>query len=162
MLPLGCVIRRHSISFHSYADDTQLYVSLSPDDTSQLDSLFNCLLDLTAWMSQNFLQLNQDKTEVLIIGSKAQREKLTPTLNKIGLCPSQEARNLGVVFDADFNFKTHVRGVTKTAFYHLRNISKVRPFLSLSQTERLMHAFITSRLDYCNALLCGLPKNTIN
>ena len=52
--------------------------------------------------------------------------------------------------------------VTKTAFYQLKNISKVRPFLSLSNTERLMHAFITSRLDYCNALLSGLPKSTIN
>ena len=67
-----------------------------------------------------------------------------------------------MIFDCDFNFTAHVRRVTKTAFYHLENISKVKPFLSLSNTERLMHAFITSRLDYFNALLSSLPKNTIN
>ena len=162
MLPLGSVIRRHGISFHSYADDTQLYVAVSPDDTGPIDSLFNCISDIKAWMSQNFLQLNQDKTEVMVIGSKTQREKLVSQLNTQGLKPSQEARNLGVIFDADFNFKAHVRSITKTAFFHLKNISKVRPFLSLSNTERLMHAFITSRLDYCNALLSGQPNNIIN
>ena len=70
MLPLGSVIRRHGISFHSYADDTQLYVAVSPDDTGPIDSLFNCILDIKAWMSQHFLKLNQDKTEVIVIGSK--------------------------------------------------------------------------------------------
>lgn len=48
------------------------------------------------------------------------------------------------------------------AFYHLKNITKVRLFLFLSNTERLMHTFITSRIDYCSALLSGLPKNTVH
>jgi hypothetical protein len=51
--------------------------------------------------------------------------------------------------------------VTKIAFYHLKNISKVRPFLSYADTENLIHAFITSMLDYCNALPCGIPKKAI-
>jgi hypothetical protein len=55
--------------------------------------------------------------------------------------------------------ESHIRNVTKIAFYHLRNIAKMRPFLS--DTERLIHAFITSRLDFCNALLSGLPKKAI-
>ncbi|KAF7648422.1 hypothetical protein LDENG_00157170, partial [Lucifuga dentata] len=80
----------------------------------------------------------------------------------LGLKPSQHAKNLGVIFDSELNFNSHVQGVAKSAFYHLKNISKVRSFLSLSNTERLVHAFITSRLDYCNALLSGLPQNTIN
>ena len=47
-------------------------------------------------------------------------------------------------------------------FYHLRNIAKVQPFLSQADTGRLMHAFITSRLDHCSALFSSLPKKTIN
>ena len=93
MLPLGDVIRRHGISFHSYADDTQLYIAVSPDDTGQIDALFNCIVDIKSWMAVNFLQLNQDKTEVLREG---QREKLLPKLHN--LKPTQSVKNLGVIF----------------------------------------------------------------
>ncbi|TWW53026.1 hypothetical protein D4764_0169970, partial [Takifugu flavidus] len=68
MLPLGDVIRSHGISFHSYADDTQLYIAVAPGDTGPVDALFNCILDIQSWMAENFLQLNQDQTEVLVIG----------------------------------------------------------------------------------------------
>jgi hypothetical protein len=51
--------------------------------------------------------------------------------------------------------------MTKIAFYHQRNIAMVWPFLSQADKERLIHAFITSRLDYCNALPSGLPKKAI-
>ncbi len=52
--------------------------------------------------------------------------------------------------------------VTKTAFFHLRNIAKLRNMLSVSDAERLVNAFMTSRLDYCNALLGGCPASSIN
>ena len=51
---------------------------MSPDDTGPIDSLLKCILDV--WMSQNDLQLNQDKTKILVIASKAQREKLVTKL----------------------------------------------------------------------------------
>ena len=54
----------------------QLYIAVSPDDTGSLDAHFNCILDIKSWMAANFLQLNEDKTEVLVIGPKGQREKL--------------------------------------------------------------------------------------
>ena len=50
--------------------------------------------------------------------------------------------------------------VIKTAFFHLRNIAKVRPFINQNDAEKLIHAFISSRLDYCNSLFAGLPKKT--
>ncbi len=51
---------------------------------------------------------------------------------------------------------------TKTAFFHLRNIAKLRNMLTVSDAEKLVHAFIISRLDYCNALLGGYPASSIN
>uniref|UniRef100_A0A674N4B1 Reverse transcriptase domain-containing protein n=1 Tax=Takifugu rubripes TaxID=31033 RepID=A0A674N4B1_TAKRU len=159
MLPLGDVIRSHGISFHSYADDTQLYIAVAPDDTGPVDALFNCILDIQSWMAENFLQLNQDKTEALVIGPEGQREKLFPKLKDFK--PSQSVRNLGVIFDSELSFIPHIKNITKVGFYHLKNIARVRPFLSQASTEVLMHAFISCGLDYCNALLSGLPKKSI-
>ena len=130
MLPLGSVIRRHNIDYHSYADDTQLYISVTPNNYSSIDCLVNCISDINVWMSQNFLQLNQDKTEVLVIGEKNEREKLTAHLKTQALNTKHQARNLGVILDSDLNFETHIKNIIKTPFYHLRNIAKVQPFLA--------------------------------
>ena len=161
MLPLGEVIRRHGINFHSYADDTQLYIVVSPDDPGQIDTLFKCILDIESWMASNFLQLNQDKTQTLVVGSEVQREKLSVKLLSASFNPCKTVKNLGVIFDPDLNFGPHIRDVTKKAFYHLKNIAKVRQFLSQANAETLIHAFITCRIDYCNALLSGLPQKSI-
>ena len=120
------------------------------------------ILDIKSWMAENFLQLNQDKTEILIIDPKAQGEKLLSTLQTMSLTPSNQVKNLGVIFDSELNFIPHIKQVTKTGFYHLKNIARVRPLLSRANTETLMHAFISSRIDYCNALLSGLPKRNIS
>ncbi len=69
---------------------------------------------------------------------------------------------MGVVLDSKLSFENHVSHVTKTAFFHLRNIAKLRDMLSVSDAEKLVHAFKTYRLDYCNALLGGCPASSIN
>ncbi len=51
--------------------------------------------------------------------------------------------------------------VTKICFYHLRNIARIRPFLSFNNAKKLIHVFIFSRLDYCNAMYTGLLKGSI-
>ena len=111
-------------------------------------------------MAENFLQLNQDKTEVLIIGPENKRQRISSKLHNFK--PSHSVTNLGVLLDSDLDFIPHIRNITKTGFYHLKNIARVRPLLSLASTEVLMHAFISSRIDYCNALLSGLPKKSIS
>ncbi len=67
-----------------------------------------------------------------------------------------------VLLDSNLSFENHISHVTKTAFFHLRNIAKLRNMLSVSDAEKLVHAFMTSRLDYCNALLGGCPASSIN
>ncbi|XDV17972.1 hypothetical protein PO909_023760 [Leuciscus waleckii] len=54
----------------TYADDTQIYLALSPNDYSPIDSLGQCIDEVNSWMCQNFLQLNKDKTEVIVFGNK--------------------------------------------------------------------------------------------
>ncbi len=98
MLPLRDIIRKHGVSFHCYADDTQLYISSRPDETYQLAKLTECIVDIN-WMTSNFLLLNsekneQKKTEVLIIRPK------TSACNNLEQCLtlddcSVNSRNLG-------------------------------------------------------------------
>ncbi len=48
--------------------------------------------------------------------------------------------------------------VVKGAFHQLRLLAKAKAYLSLEDLERVVHAFITSRLDYCNSLYAGLDQ----
>ena len=161
MLPLGQIIRKYQISYHSYADDTQMYLSLSRNDPTPLQVLYQCLADVDIWMCQNFLQLNNKKTEVILFGNKKDRLELTSLLSNKGLQVKTTVKNLGVQIDSDLTFNSHIKSVSKSAFYHLKNISKLRNLMTKSDLEKLIHAFISSRLDYCNGLLTGLPKKNI-
>ncbi len=69
---------------------------------------------------------------------------------------------MGVILDSNLSFENHISHVTKTAFFHHRNIAKLRNMLTVSDEEKLVHAFMTSRLDYCNALLGDCPASSIN
>ncbi len=67
-----------------------------------------------------------------------------------------------MLFDSNLSFDSHVSRICKTEFFHLKNISKLRPMLSMSNADMLINAFMTSRLDYCNALLGGCSALLIN
>ncbi len=82
-------------------------------------------------------------------------------LDSRGQTTKNQVRNLGVILETDLSFSSHVKAVTKSAYYHLKNIARIRCFVSSEDLEKLVHAFITSRVDYCNGLLAGLPKKTI-
>ena len=55
-------------------------------------------------------------------------------------------------------FDGHVKHLFKSSFYHLRNLSRIRKYLTKESTAVAVHAFVTSKLDYCNSVLFGLPK----
>lgn len=60
MLPLRQIMHRHDIDFHSYMNDTLLYVPLKPG-TSDVSRIMSCLTEIKKWMSKNVLQLNADQ-----------------------------------------------------------------------------------------------------
>ncbi len=70
MLPLSQIMRKNQIAYHSYADDTQIYLALSPNDFSPINSLCQCIDEINSWMCQNFLQLNKEKKKLLHLENK--------------------------------------------------------------------------------------------
>ncbi len=162
MLPLGKITCDHGVISHFYADDTQQSLSVAPDDTNALNPLTKCLSTIKFWMSEDFLKLNKDKTELLMIGTSTQREMILSRLGSLASQSKTAVKNLGVIIDSDLDFKSHLNSVTKTTFSHLRNIARVRPDLSIFGVKILMHAFVFSRLDYCITLYSGLPKKSID
>ena len=105
--------------------------------------------------------LNNDKTEFLIIGTRQQLSKVSIQSIEIGqteVSPVASARNLGTWFDTHLDMGTHITKTCSSAFYYLYNIRHIRKYLSRESTEKLVHAFISSRLDYCNSLLYGIPE----
>ncbi|KAI5085265.1 hypothetical protein C0J45_6403, partial [Silurus meridionalis] len=117
-------------------------------------------------MLNNFLLLNSDKTEVLLLGPHAARNKLSDyvaSLDGVSVSACTAVKDLGVIIDPSLSFESHVNNITRIAFFHLRNIAKITNMMSLQDAEKLLvHAFMTSRLDYCNALLGGCPASLIN
>ncbi len=158
MLPLSQIMRKNHIAYHSYADDTQIYLAVSPNDYSPIDSLCQCIDEMNSWMFQNFLQLNKGKTEIIAFGNKDEVLKVNAYLDS-RVQTKNQVKNLGVILERDLSFSSHVKAVTKSACYHLKNIARIRCLVSSQDLEKLVHAFITSRVKYC--LLTGLPKKTI-
>ena len=86
--PLGDIVREHGLSFHFYADDSQLYTSFACNDTSDLvaakQRLENCVADINLWMTANKLKLNNDKSEFLFLHSRF-RHSLPPPMISVGM-----------------------------------------------------------------------------
>ncbi len=104
----------------------------------------------------------EESKSLQIISNSSNNLEHCVTLDGCSLDSSSSVRNLGVLFDSNLYFEIHISSICKTAFFHLKNISKLRPMLLMSNAEMLINAFMTSRLDYCNALLGGCSARLIN
>ena len=120
----------------------------------------SCLNELKQCMTNHKLRLNEEKTEFLVLSSPHFRPFLKHLMLKFGsvdITQSDKAKNLGVVFDNVMNMQAQVSTICISAYFHLRNIGCIRKYLTLDSTAMLIHSLISSRLDYCNSLLTGLP-----
>ena len=118
------------------------------------------------WMSANRLKLNADKTELVWAGSRRGSALLGsagPSL-QLGtekVAVSDQVRVFRVTLTSELSLDKHVANVcSATCFYWLRQIRRVRRSLDEESTATLVHAFVTSRVDYCNAIVAQASKST--
>ncbi|CAM4660290.1 unnamed protein product [Leuciscus chuanchicus] len=148
----------HGFSYHCYTDDTQLFLSFQPDDPTVAARISSCLADISTWMKEHHLQLNLAKTELLVLpANPSLQHDFTIQLESSLITPSRSVRNLGVTFDDQLTFTDHISKTARSCRFALHNIRKIRPFLTEHATQLIVQALVISRLDYCNALLAGLP-----
>jgi len=105
-------------------------------------------------MSANRLKLNSDKTEVMLFGPRRKLDQCSidsVDLGGVKVMLSTTVRNLGIILDPELNLDAHVKRTTSTCFYQLRQLKTIRRSLSRDAAKLLVHAFVTSRLDYCKS-----------
>ena len=151
-----------------YADDSQLYKSVSPnieeDQLTAISQLQNCISEISDWMNKNKLKLNEDKTEFLIAGTSHQHAKIMiNSLSVSGaiISASPYVKNLGVINDSELTLSDHVTYICKSSYHYLRNIRTIRPYLTVSSAKTIVHSVISAKLDYCNSLFIDIPDYLI-
>ena len=129
-------------------------MAFKPSDvTSKCDAISrieDCVADIRIWMNDNFLKLNDDKTELLIITTHEELSKISDISIKVGdqsISPSDDPpRNLGVIFDSTCCLDAHFAKLCRSIYFNLLSVGKIR----------------TSRLDYCDSLLYGAKQSHID
>ena len=162
--PLSSLLSASPTQHHLYADDTQLYLTFSPSSfSSTIETLQNTIQAVANWMSANLLSLNPSKSEFMVVGLPKQLSKLAqPSLSmpdNIILLPVQSAHNLGFVLDCNLTLAHQISSLTKSCFYHIRDLRRIRKSLDLQTASIIASSLIHSKLDYCNSLYLNLPSS---
>ena len=164
--PLSSVISKFNVTHHLYGDDTQIYLELdSRNFDSSITELTNCLEAVQAWMGNNKLKLNPDKTEFIVIGDDQIRSSLKSSfpVSLLGntMEPAESVKNLGVILDAENSMQRHVANLCRISYYYLRELRRVRRYLNHETAVKVANALVSSRLDYCNSLLYNTKRHIL-
>jgi len=153
------IANQYGVSYHQYADDTQVYVAVSKSSISTTtDNLQNCMSTVHLWLTQNGLVINPDKSEAVLF-STIQRTNISRfPLTSIDVAGSavpltDSLKLLGVTLDRHLTFGQHVQNVCKTSHYHIRALRHIRSSLTTDMARTVACALVNSRLDYANAVL---------
>jgi len=152
--PFTSIVSSHSVNQQQYADDTQLFVFLSPLSLSS--SLQRCVSSLNSWFIHNGLVVNPTKTEAIWFGTSPRLQSLS-SLTSIEVAGTSVSlvdyvKLLGITFDKHLNFDNHISNVCSSSYIHIRALRHIRPFLDSETSKTIACAIVGSKLDYVNAI----------
>ena len=105
---LGAIARKYQLNFHLYVDDTQLCMTLKPNNAESLpfviSNIQNCVIDIKSWMTANTLQSNMSKAGVLVLMNRSIRNPITVNkikIDSIDISTASSVRNLSTIFDIE-------------------------------------------------------------
>ena len=143
----------HNVSFHQFADDTQLYIGLNPKTPEDSLGVLNQFsTDVLSWFTNNGLSLKPTKTEVLFLGTRPSVSSVDSD-SKIHIAgcsiePTNSLKSLGVILDNSLSFDKHTDMVCEICYFHIRALRHIRNTLSLDMAKTIAVAITGSRIDY--------------
>ena len=87
---------------------------------------------------------------------KLQKEDIDLQIRSVVINPSNSVRDLGVLFDNEMTMRPHINKISLECFYHQQRLRQLRRLVDRAMMQRLVSAFVISRLDYCYSILAGL------
>ena len=164
---LPSIIKGLGFKTSIYADDSnaRLQFSLKFQYYNIIVKLPELIEEITSWMHAHFLKINPGKTELILFCPPS--AKNTATIQGVFLSDSclrfsKSVRLLGVNLDTSLDFGSHVNNLVSECFYHLKNIAKIRRYLTDAEAQKLVHAFVTSKLDFTNSVLFGIKASSLS
>ena len=162
---LYSVINNAGFCTSGYADDSNARLSFSLSfQYNIITTNVPTLLDqITKWMNEFSLKINPDKTEIILFTPNTKVNTINGAILNNGECIrfSDTVKNLGFILDKSLSMEPHINNVVSHCYKLLKDIGDIRNLLSNEETEQLVHAVISNRLDYCNSLLFGLNKSVV-
>ena len=157
-------IKKTGFNAMGYADDQQVYKSFKPCDQAFAINIrvMNCFQDIQNWMHNFKLQLNPDKTKIIVFGHQniLKDIKIHGVQLTISNCIRfvDVAKSLGIQIDKHLTFQDHIMNLKKSSFRVLRNICKRRFIFDENQLKTLVNSLVVCKLDYCNSLYAGINE----
>ena len=163
--PIGALISFLGISYHQFADDTQLYTVIS-STSSCMENLSACADAVMAWYIRNDLLLNSIKTEVLAVGKRQQLAKFDTsrgvTVSGTIIPFVQKIRVLGADIDSELSLNDRITSVVRSCNYQIHALWHIMNLIDRDTANRIAGSIVCSRLDYYNAILYGVTEFNIS